>query len=186
MTEATRVILKNNAGAYLIPYVDKVATLDGLTATVSELNYCDGVTSNIQTQLNNKQAAGSYLTTTGTASKATADASGNVITSTYEKINKSVTTLATNGTISLTDNSINRISVSDTVTFSLPNVSDSAIFHQILVQLSMASAKTINLGTSYFFDAELPDLSEAGHYDIIYEYNGSNWVCGVLKIGCVN
>ena len=29
----------------------KATTLDGLTATVTELNYCDGVTSNIQTQI---------------------------------------------------------------------------------------------------------------------------------------
>jgi hypothetical protein len=36
-------------------------TLTGLTATVSELNYVDGVTSNIQTQLNAK------LSTTGKA-----------------------------------------------------------------------------------------------------------------------
>ena len=36
---------------------------DSLTATIAELNYCDGVTSNIQTQLNAKQA-----TITGAAS----------------------------------------------------------------------------------------------------------------------
>lgn len=40
-------------------------TLNGLTATIAELNYTDGVTSNIQTQLNNK------LGTSGTAAKAT-------------------------------------------------------------------------------------------------------------------
>jgi hypothetical protein len=34
--------------------IDKADTLTGLTASVSELNYTDGVTSNIQTQLNNK------------------------------------------------------------------------------------------------------------------------------------
>ena len=37
----------------------------GITATAAELNYCDGVTSNIQTQLNGK------LSTTGTAAAAT-------------------------------------------------------------------------------------------------------------------
>ena len=34
----------------------------GITATKAELNFVDGVTSNIQTQLNGKQASGSYLT----------------------------------------------------------------------------------------------------------------------------
>lgn len=52
----------------------------GVTATATELNYVDGVTSNIQTQLNGK------LSTTGTAAKATADASGNNIANTYAKL----------------------------------------------------------------------------------------------------
>ena len=48
-------------------------TLSGLTATVAELNYVDGVTSNIQTQLNGK------LSTSGKAvSAATADSASNV------------------------------------------------------------------------------------------------------------
>lgn len=53
--------------------------LDGCTATVTELNYLDGVTSGIQTQLNGK------LSTSGTAAKATADASGQNIADTYIK-----------------------------------------------------------------------------------------------------
>lgn len=67
--------------------------LDGITATTAELNYCDGVTSNIQTQLNGK------LSTTGTASRATADASGNNIANTYAK---KATTLAGYGVTSVT------------------------------------------------------------------------------------
>lgn len=35
--------------------IDKADTLTGLTATITELNYTDGVTSSIQTQLNGKQ-----------------------------------------------------------------------------------------------------------------------------------
>ena len=67
--------------------------LDGITATTAELNYCDGVTSNIQTQLNGK------LSTSGTAAKATADASGNNIANTYAK---KATTLAGYGIPSVT------------------------------------------------------------------------------------
>jgi len=40
----------------------------GITATSSELNFTDGVTSNIQTQLNGKQASGTYNTIIGTDS----------------------------------------------------------------------------------------------------------------------
>lgn len=65
--------------------------LDGITATTAELNYCDGVTSNIQTQLNGK------LSTSGTAAKATADASGNTITSTYETKANAITGLSVSG-----------------------------------------------------------------------------------------
>lgn len=63
--------------------------LDGITATTAELNYCDGVTSNIQTQLNGK------LSTSGTAAKATADASGNNIVNTYAKKTELATALTT-------------------------------------------------------------------------------------------
>ena len=89
---ATSEVTKADIVALGIPAEDTKATLsslgvtaiaselnvlDGITATTAELNYCDGVTSNIQTQLNSK------LSTTGTASKATADASGNNIVNTY-------------------------------------------------------------------------------------------------------
>ena len=47
-------------------------TLDGLTSTVTELNYVDGVTSNVQTQLNGKQANITGAATTITSSNLTA------------------------------------------------------------------------------------------------------------------
>lgn len=42
--------------------VNSFGTLPGLTATIAELNYMDGVTSAVQTQLNAKQAADATLT----------------------------------------------------------------------------------------------------------------------------
>ena len=46
-----------------VKYATSAGTLTNLTATVTELNYTDGVTSNIQTQLNGKlSAAGGTLT----------------------------------------------------------------------------------------------------------------------------
>ena len=59
----------------------------GITATAAELNYCDGVTSNIQTQLNGKQAtitggASTIVTNNLTESRALiSDASGKVTVS---------------------------------------------------------------------------------------------------------
>lgn len=43
----------SDIGAAASSHTHTVANISGLTATVTELNYCDGVTSNIQTQLNN-------------------------------------------------------------------------------------------------------------------------------------
>jgi len=56
-----------------------LSKITDITASATELNYCDGVTSNIQTQLNNKLSSG------GTAVKATADGLGNNIANTYQK-----------------------------------------------------------------------------------------------------
>ena len=57
----------------------EINKLDGLAVTKTELGYLDGVTSNVQTQLNGK------LSTSGTAAKATADANGQNIADTYIK-----------------------------------------------------------------------------------------------------
>ena len=95
----------------------------GITATATELNYVDGVTSAIQTQLNGK------LSTTGTAAKATADASGNTITSTYETKANAITGLSASGkTITYTkgNGSTGTITTQDTV-YSLPTASSSTL-----------------------------------------------------------
>ena len=47
----------NNSNPTHANTADEATTLTGLTASVTELNYTDGVTSNIQTQLNNKANA---------------------------------------------------------------------------------------------------------------------------------
>ena len=47
----------SDIGAAASSHTHTVANISGLTATVTELNYCDGVTSNIQTQLNGKASS---------------------------------------------------------------------------------------------------------------------------------
>lgn len=94
---------------------------------------------------------------------------------------KEVNTLSSSGTVALTDNTINKISVTGNVTFSLPSVNNTE-FHQILVQMYMPSVYTISLGTNYFFNAASPDLSKTGHYNIVFEYDctESHWYAGVI------
>ena len=72
---ANRALISNSNGKIAVSAV-----------TSTELSYLDGVTSNVQTQLNNKlgsTAKAASATTADSATKATQDGSGNVITSTY-------------------------------------------------------------------------------------------------------
>lgn len=103
----------------------------------------------------------------------------------YQLIAPTVNVLATSGTVALTDNSINSITPSAAVTFSLPTVSDNTKFHQILVQVKLSTVYTLTLGTSYFFNATAPDMSSAGVYNLIYEYDKANsyWVVGCISKG---
>lgn len=95
---ATTAVTKADITGLGIPAQDTTYTLSsfGITATAAELNYCDGVTSNIQTQLNGK------LSTTGTAAKATADANGANIATTYAKT-ASLGSLATKSSVGSTE-----------------------------------------------------------------------------------
>ena len=101
---------------------------------------------------------------------------------------KTVNTLATSGTISLTDNSINKITPTAAVTFTLPTVTDATTFHQILVQVNLSTVYTITVGTSYYFDNTAPDLSTAGVYNLIFEYDNTNgyWVVGCVSKGAAS
>ena len=102
-----------------------------------------------------------------------------------EIFNKPINTLATSGTVALSDNSINSITPSGAVTFSLPSVTDNTVFHQILVQVNLSTVYTLTLGTSYYFNKEAPDMSNTGAYNLIYEYDKANqyWVVGCISKG---
>ena len=104
---------------------------------------------------------------------------------TENTVDTPITTLAVSGTIALADKTINRIAPTGTVTFTLPNITDNTKYHQILVQMTLASTQEINLAPSgttlkYFFGI-VPDFSTTGAYDIIYEHDGSNWCVGAIR-----
>lgn len=100
-----------------------------------------------------------------------------------EDILKAVNVLNTSGTITLADNSINTITPTDTITFSLPTITDNTKFHQILIQVNLTSVVSITLGTSNFIEVT-PDMSKVGEYNLIYEYRNSTseWTVGCLQI----
>ncbi len=100
-------------------------------------------------------------------------------------IAQSITSLTASGTIALTDNSINSITPTGAVTFTLPTITDNTVFHQILVQMNLSTVQTIDLGTTYYFNKTAPDLSAVGVYNLIFEYDQSNqyWVVGSIVKG---
>lgn len=95
---------------------------------------------------------------------------------------QAITTLATSGTITLADNSINRISPTAAVTFTLPTITDNTVFHQILIQVYLSTVYSMDLGTTYFMGGVAPNMSNAGYYNIIYEYDSTkqDWCAGVV------
>ena len=104
-----------------------------------------------------------------------------------QDFNSTIIVLATSGTVSLTSNMVHTITPSATVTFSLPSISDNTKFYQILVQINMTTARTLNLGTTYFFNKITPSISSAGVYNLYYEYDKAKgwWVCGVMPKGVI-
>lgn len=98
-----------------------------------------------------------------------------------------VTTLATSGTIALSDNSINSITPTASVTFTLPTVTDNTKFHQILVQVNLTNTNYLtasNLGASEYFNASAPAFPQTGFYNIYYEFDilSNAWCVGsVIK-----
>ncbi|MBR1625514.1 MAG: hypothetical protein IJ681_00050 [Bacteroidales bacterium] len=99
--------------------------------------------------------------------------------------NQKIQELEYSSRIFLATNTINIITSQGSIRFYPPSIENYEDFNQILVQLYMPSVVTINLGVSIFFNGKTPDLSKAGNYDIIYEFDRSNWdwTCGVIYKG---
>lgn len=92
-------------------------------------------------------------------------------------------------TVFLEDNSIHGITISGNTTFVLPtSLTPVSAFHQSLIQINMPTVYTIDLGTSYFFNNTAPDLSQAGTYNLYWEYDNiaGHWVCGCLGKGAAS
>lgn len=101
------------------------------------------------------------------------------------KYPQSVNTLNGSGTVTLETNTINRIEITGDISITLPTPT-TGIFNQILIQVSMPTAYSVNLGTTYTFNGVLPLLSNTGNYNLIYEHDGSNWYVGIIERGLVS
>lgn len=99
--------------------------------------------------------------------------------------NQPITVLETSGTIALADNSINSITPTGNVTFTLPTITDNTVFHQILVQMNLSTVYTIDVGATNYFNYSILAFDEVGQYNIIYEYDSiaEHWVVGAIGKG---
>lgn len=99
------------------------------------------------------------------------------------KAEQPINTLNGSGSIQLESNTINRVTVSGALEFTLPATVNNAIYNQILVQVDLSTYYNVTLGTTYTFNGVLPALTEAGKYNLIYEYDGANWYVGIMNKG---
>lgn len=85
------------------------------------------------------------------------------------------------GNVNLVSGGIYRGVVSQNTNFILPQVSDASLFNQIIIQLQVVGAPTINWGTSAYFSGE-PSANE-GFSNVVYEYDAlmGQWVVGQVE-----
>lgn len=162
--------LSNDENGLFVPNIGNLADLD----TTDKTSIVNAINEN--------------ATNIGDLSNLDTTAKNNLVNAINENtaiIKQPITTLQTSGTITLIDNSINKIQPTGNITFNLPSVSDLTVFHQILIQVNLTTVYSFNFGTSYYFNEDAPDLSTTGTYNIIYEYDAAanHWVIGAIKKG---
>lgn len=88
---------------------------------------------------------------------------------------------ASQGFISLASGGIYRGTISGNTTFVLPAVTDNTLLNQILIQLTIDGAYSINWGTTLCFNSA--PSAGAGSYNIVYEYDAlmGGWVVGQIE-----
>ena len=88
------------------------------------------------------------------------------------------------GNINLSCDKIYVFEVLNNINFILPTIDDVSYFHQIKVTIKIIGTPIINLGTTYFFNKQTPELEE-GVYDIYFDYDVflNDWVCAAISKG---
>lgn len=90
---------------------------------------------------------------------------------------------ATGGSIALTTNTVNSITVTANTTFVLPQTVNNNILNKIILQIKITGTPTIDWGTTHYLADSFTLTS--GTYDIVYEYDSLNnyWKVGLLYSG---
>ena len=191
--QAIGLINKNTAAGATNPKYDWIGTLAEYTSQNIETLHPDWVcyiTDDISGGVDvytkaevDTLLAGKYSTSNPSGYQTSSDVTTSInAINALEKIPNYTLTFAS--TVNLATNTSYILTLGGDVTFVLPNP-EAGKLNQIEVQVYMATAYTIGLGTSYFFGGESPDMSEAGYYSIMYEYDWlqQQWIVGALKKG---
>jgi hypothetical protein len=159
-------------------------TLGGtaVTATGAELNYVDGVTSNIQTQLDTKLSSVDLSSYTGDV-----DITGELVVDSYNETYQDVTSSSNSTTINCETGNVfsHTLSENTTFTFSNPPSSGTAYgFSLKVTQDASASGYTVTWPTSVDWpDATAPTLTSttsAVDQFVFYTHNGGTTWYGFL------
>jgi hypothetical protein len=122
------------------------AKIDGLTSTIAELNYVDGVTSNVQTQLDAKLESVDISTYTGDV-----DITGELVVDSYNESYAAVTSSSNATTVDCEAGNtfMHTLTENTTFTFSNPPASGTAYSMSIeIIQDASASGYTVTWPTS--------------------------------------
>ena len=92
--------------------------------------------------------------------------------------------LETSGTITLLSNTVYKMVINGSTTFSLPTEIDTTIHNQIKMFVQIVGTPSISWGTTVFFHKQIPNIS-SGNYEFYFDYdpNISKWVAGALLEG---
>lgn len=157
-TASNKVFLRNdntwatvtpaNIGAAASSHTHTVANISDLTATVTELNYMDGVTSNVQTQLDGKAASGH------SHSDASTSAAGFMSAADKTKLNG----IATGANKTVTDSSLSTSSTNPIQNKAITTALNTAT-SAISANTSSISANTSSISALQTAVAEIQDIT---------------------------
>lgn len=144
----------------------------GITASATEINYLGGVTSAIQTQLNGKQASGSYATLTGVEDLEN------------KRITKRVGTVTQSATPSVNTDNMDIASITglaQAITNMSTNLTGTPVAgDMIMFQITdNGTARAISWGSSFSATTvALPTTTVISTMlRVLFQWNGSTWAC---------
>jgi hypothetical protein len=178
-----------SAGNPLADGTIDVSDINGLTATVDELNYVDGVTSAVQTQLNAKAATAdigvtiqAYDADTAKLDVAQTFTADQTVSAEFKATSYNETYVALSGTTPAVDceaGNVFALSTSGNTTFTFSNPPASGTAFGFVLKLTAGGSHTITWPASVdWAGATAPDAPASGETDVLVFFThdgGTTW-----------